>query len=129
MKIGKKSPLLWTAAVVVIAFGLTLSLPASSPSSSGSEISVQTQHHASEQDLLTGRSSASDQPTSGDIVHINTATLEELEGLKGIGTVKAQAILDYRREYGNFLSPEELLQVDGIGPAILEDILPYITVE
>lgn len=129
MKIGKKGPLLWIAATVVIALGLILTLPTLSYSGTGSEISVQTQHQVSEKKLLTGRSADSGQLTSGDLVHINSATLEELESLKGIGAVKAQAILDYRRENGDFLSPEELLQVDGIGPATLEDILPYITVE
>ena len=129
MKIGKKGPLLWIAATVVISLGLILTLPTLSYSGAGSEISVQTQHQVSEKKLLTGRSADSGQLTSGDLVHINSATLEELESLKGIGAVKAQAILDYRRENGDFLSPEELLQVDGIGPATLEDILPYITVE
>ena len=129
MKIGKKGPLLWIAATVVIALGLILTLPTLSYSGAGSEISVQTQHQVSEKKLLTGRSADSGQLTSGDLVHINSATLEVLESLKGIGAVKAQAILDYRRENGDFLSPEELLQVDGIGPATLEDILPYITVE
>lgn len=129
MKIGKKGPLLWIAATVVIALGLILTLPTLSYSGADTEISVQTQHQVSEKKLLTGRSADSGQLTSGDLVHINSATLEELESLKGIGAVKAQAILDYRRENGDFLSPEELLQVDGIGPATLEDILPYITVE
>lgn len=129
MKIGKKRTPLWIAAAIVIVLGFGLTFPTLSHSGSGSEISVQTQHHASEKDLLTGRSANSGQQPSGDIVHINTATLEELESLKGIGEVKAQAILDYRSENGKFLSPEELLQVDGIGPATLENILPYITVE
>lgn len=129
MKIGKKGPLLWIALAVIITLGFTLTLPTLSHSGASSEISVQTQRNAPEQDLLTGHSATSGQPASGNIIHINTATLDELEGLKGIGKVKAQAILDYRSENGDFLSPEELLQVDGIGPATLENILPYITVE
>lgn len=114
---------------VIITLGFTLTIPTLSHSGASSEISVQTQRNAPEQDLLTGHSATSGQPASGNIIHINTATLDELEGLKGIGKVKAQAILDYRSENGDFLSPEELLQVDGIGPATLENILPYITVE
>lgn len=129
MKIGKKTPLLWATAAVVIALGLSLSSLTLLHGGPKQEILVQTQRQASETALLTGRSASSGQLTSGDVVHINTATLEELEGLKGIGAVRAQAILDYRRENGAFLSPEELLRVDGIGPATLEDILPYITVE
>lgn len=129
MKIGKKSPLLWLAAAAVIVFGLILTLPSPSYSGQNHEIPVQTQRHASEEALLTGRSAATNQLTSGDVVHLNTATQEELEGLKGIGAAKAQAILAYRSENGDFLSVEELLQVDGIGEATLENLRPYITVE
>ena len=48
-------------------------------------------------------------------VNLNTATLEQLDTLPGIGPVTAQAILDYREENGPFTSVEELEQVYGIG--------------
>ena len=54
-------------------------------------------------------------------VDVNQATLEELvENLNGIGAYKAQAIIDYREQYGDFDSMEELLQVKGIGLSTLE---------
>ena len=59
---------------------------------------------------------------------LNTAGLEELEGLPGIGRVKAQAILDYRSAHGAFRSVEELLNVDGIGEKLLAKIRDYVTV-
>ena len=59
---------------------------------------------------------------------INTATAAELEILPGIGEVLAGRIVDYRETNGFFSSPEELLNVDGIGPKTLESILPYIIV-
>lgn len=62
------------------------------------------------------------------LVDLNTAGLEELEGLPGIGRVKAQAILDYRSAHGAFRSVEELLNVDGIGEKLLAKIRDYVTV-
>ncbi|HET7097047.1 MAG TPA: helix-hairpin-helix domain-containing protein, partial [Casimicrobiaceae bacterium] len=47
-------------------------------------------------------------------VNINTATKEELDALPGIGPVKAQAILDYRKANGPFKTPEDIMKVSGI---------------
>jgi len=67
---------------------------------------------------------------SGDaLIPINSADLEQLQKLPGIGPAKAQAILDYRREHGPFRSPEELLNVKGIGQKTLEKMLPYLKLE
>ena len=55
-------------------------------------------------------------------VNINTATLEELQTIKGIGKKKAEAILQYRKEHGSFRTKEDLLQVKGIGKKALEAI-------
>ena len=60
-------------------------------------------------------------------VNINTATLEELQTLKGIGKKKAEAILQYRKEHGAFRTKEDLLQVKGIGKKALEAIESQVT--
>ena len=58
-----------------------------------------------------------------------TATAGQLETLDGIGQVLAQRIVDYRNANGPFASVDDLLEVNGIGPGILETIRPQITTE
>lgn len=60
-------------------------------------------------------------------ININTATLEELQTIKGIGKKKAEAILQYRKEHGAFHTKEDLLQVKGIGKKALEAIESQVT--
>jgi len=53
-------------------------------------------------------------------ININTADVEALASLKGIGTKKAEAIIAWREKNGGFTSVEQLLEVKGIGAAILD---------
>lgn len=79
---------------------------------------------------VTETAGATDIPTaatSTGIVNINTASIDELQTLPGIGPVLAQRIIDYRTEHGSFQAPEELTKVDGIGASRLEAILDLIT--
>jgi competence protein ComEA len=55
-------------------------------------------------------------------VHLNSATLEQLDALPGVGPVTAQKILDYRQQHGAFGSVDGLDAIPGIGPARLETL-------
>lgn len=57
----------------------------------------------------------------GGPVNINTADAETLAAeLKGIGISRARAIVEYRQAAGPFVRPEDLLEVSGVGPRVLE---------
>ena len=60
-------------------------------------------------------------------VDINTADLYTLTTLPGIGETLARRIVQYRETYGPFPQPEELLNVEGLGPGTLERLLDYVT--
>ena len=68
--------------------------------------------------------SSSDKKTK---ININTASLDLLESLSGIGEAKARAIIEYRSENGNFKVIEDLTKVKGIGQALFEKIKDNIT--
>ncbi|MEW9809436.1 MAG: ComEA family DNA-binding protein [Candidatus Symbiodolus clandestinus] len=60
--------------------------------------------------------------SENQVIHLNQASLEELISLKGIGHKRAQAIVDYRKTQGPFISIEQLLEVPGISSRLLEQI-------
>lgn len=67
-------------------------------------------------------------PSSGEsLVNLNTADQTTLETLPGVGPVTAESIIAWRADSGGFTSVDELLEVDGIGEATLEDLAPLVT--
>ena len=70
---------------------------------------------------------AADGSAAGALIPLNTADQAMLETIPGVGPVTASAILTYRDEVGAFTALEQLLEVEGIGPATFDNIRAYVT--
>lgn len=69
-----------------------------------------------------------DAQRSAELINLNTATVEELKQLPGIGEVYATRIVAYRLNVGPFQSVDDLANVEGLPPSVIEDIRPLVTV-
>ncbi|HTQ20863.1 ComEA family DNA-binding protein [Mycobacterium sp.] len=76
----------------------------------------------------SGPASGSPKPKRGEPVDLNTATVEQLDALPGVGPVTAAAIVSWRQANGKFTSVDQLAEVDGIGPARLEKLRALVRV-
>jgi competence protein ComEA len=72
--------------------------------------------------------SGSAAPKPGEVIDLNTATVQQLDTLPGIGPVTAAAIVAWREANGKFTSVDQLAEVDGIGPARLDKLRPLVRV-
>jgi competence ComEA-like helix-hairpin-helix protein len=68
-------------------------------------------------------------PPPAKPIDINSATIDQLHSLPGVGPVIAQRILDYRKKSGPFVRVDDLLAVQGISSARMEKIRPYVMVK
>ncbi len=61
-------------------------------------------------------------------LNLNTATMDELMTIDGIGETKAYSIVCYRQDVGPFTSVDDLMNIKGFGQATVEKLAPYLTV-
>lgn len=97
----------------------------------GARIYVPGKEEVSEGNLAVPEgagSSAGSSEASDGLVNLNQASKEELMTLPGIGEAKAEAILQYRTEHGNFGSIDEIKNISGIKDGVFEKIKDKITV-
>ena len=100
----RPSPCGWTERTLTQETPLALPAPTPSPSAQSKE------------DTLAG----------GAKINLNTAGVDELMTLPGIGEKRAEDIIAYRQANGPFRIPEELTEVPGIGEGILEGLIDYV---
>ena len=85
---------------------------------------ITTNNNSSEDTTTSSKENA----TTNKMVNINTATAEEFNTLPGIGASKANNIINYRNEHGNFTDITQIKNVTGIGDSIYEQIKNYLTI-
>lgn len=106
----------------------TLSLNLAEPLRDGEQIVVGHSSTSSGGGLPPAPGVAASSSPAPAIVNLNTATLEQLETLPGVGPVLGQDILDWRDAHGQFASVDQLQDVSGIGDVRYAQLSPLVTV-
>ncbi|HEY3339405.1 MAG TPA: helix-hairpin-helix domain-containing protein [Propionicimonas sp.] len=94
----------------------------------GSQVVIGTRGKPRGEVRSEGGDAGAGPPGGSATVSLNTATLEQLDTLPGVGPVTAQKILDWRKLHGRFSAVTELQEVDGIGPKTYADIAPNVRI-
>ena len=96
----------------------------------GEQLYIPSLDEVKDMDMIDGKEQTQNQDSStkSTLVNINTASMEELMTLPGIGESKANSIITYREENGTFKSTEELMNITGIKEGVYKKISDFITV-
>ncbi|MGX6969760.1 helix-hairpin-helix domain-containing protein [Vagococcus bubulae] len=78
--------------------------------------------------LIKANEKSEQESSKSDLINLNTATIDELKTLNGIGEKKAESIIRYREEKGLFKAIEDLKNVDGIGEKTFENLKSSLTI-
>lgn len=90
---------------------------------SGSRVEIDAEGH-----YQLARMHGAELLTLGLPIDLNTAGATDLDALPGIGPALAQRIVEYRQKYGPFKKIDDLIQVSGIGPKLLDKIKPHLII-
>ncbi|MFL5737290.1 MAG: helix-hairpin-helix domain-containing protein [Actinomycetota bacterium] len=104
------------------------SLNLAAPVQDGVQVLVPAKVPVSGTEPGTTTGSPAETGSTGALININTADATALEALPGIGEVLSQAIVDYRTQNGPFATVDDLENVSGIGPSIMDDVRDMVTV-
>ena len=117
------------AVVTALFVGFTLGLFVGRNTGSGTvTLAVPAQMQTAPTTAATAAAETVPEETVSFPVNINTADVDTLTALPGIGQVLAERIVTYRRQNGSFRAVEEIMKVEGIGEKKAEAILDLITV-
>ena len=106
----------------------TVTVESSEAVTAGDAGIVETSAAAAAAVIAEESSTAAEASTADARINLNTASLEELDSLPGIGPATAKLILEYRQQYGGFAAPEEIMNVKRIGEKTYEKLKDRIRV-
>jgi len=131
--LGKREPLVFACGEKNVETQADVETDGGKQTTSEPEAKATQKSEASESDentsaAATDSSVQSSTPPSDGKVNINTAGLEELMTLKGVGESRARAIMEYREQHGSFETPEDIMNISGIKEGVFSKIKDQIAV-
>lgn len=99
-----------------------------SPDADRSLVNLSTRVFDGQMLTIPTQAPVANESQSFGLININTASVEELKQLPGVGDVIANRIVNHREINGPFQSPDELIEIDGLSSGAIETILPMVTV-
>ncbi|MGN0516268.1 ComEA family DNA-binding protein [Eubacterium sp.] len=137
MNSSKAQSMFMIGVALVLMSGIILYVSLSSPAVYMQEVTTQgeaqtvSQSVAEPQDDTASASTTTytePQPTASFPININTATVEELCLIDGMGEARASAIVEYREYIGGYESVDQIMNISGIGESLYAKLSPYLTV-
>lgn len=117
-----------SAEAVSEAAGVETAIEGAAMPESGATETASASTTVAESGAVTAATHAAETAAADGRINLNTATLEELDSLPGIGPATAKLILEYRQQYGGFATPEEIKNVKRIGDKTYEKLKDHIRV-